>query len=177
MQEQENTSNQPLADTFAESVAGEINKWHTETERLVSETRASAAEAMQAAVNTGAYLQDSKRFHKGKATAWLRDNVPGITQEQVKAYLSIYNTSETRKRIDLDHRQLLLLGVVDQKEMEATKRTSSQVGDTKWADWAANITGWWNKTQTTKPLDQWTDEERGMVKQQLKPIADIFNSL
>jgi|TARA_R110000824_G_C15061316_1_gene662426 hypothetical protein len=171
------TETSDLPETIAESVAGQIAHWHTETQRLVSETRATAGEAMQAAVNTGAYLQDSKKFHKGQAAAWLRDNVPDVTHEQVKAYLSIYKTSEERKAVEVDHRQLLLLGVIDQKEMEATKRTSSQVEDTKWADWAANITGWWNKTRITKPLNQWTEGERGMVKQQLKPVVDIFNSL
>ena len=164
-------------DEISESVAGQITHWHAETQRLVNATRETAGEAMQAAVNTGAYLQDSKRFHKGRATAWLRDNVPDVTHEQVKAYLSIYKTSEGRKAIEIDHRQLLLLGVIDQREMAATKRTSSQVGDIKWADAAANITGWFNKTSITKPLEQWTEGERGAVKLQLKPVVDIFNSL
>mgnify|MGYP003658968749 FL=1 len=170
-------STNTVSESVSESVAGQITHWHTETQRLVNATRETAGEAMQAAVNTGAYLQDSKRFHKGRATAWLRDNVPDVTHEQVKAYLSIYKTSEGRKAIEIDHRQLLLLGVIDQREMEATKRTSSQVGDIKWADAAANITGWFNKTSITKPLEQWTEGERGAVKLQLKPVVDIFNSL
>lgn len=166
-----------VTEAISESVAGQITHWHAETQRLVNATRETAGDAMQAAVNTGAYLQDSKRFHKGRATAWLRDNVPDITHEQVKAYLSIHKTSEVRKAIEIDHRQLLLLGVIDQREMVATKRTSAQVEDIKWADAAANITGWFNKTSITKPLEQWTEGERGAVKLQLKPVVDIFNSL
>ena len=164
-------------EAISESVAGQITHWHAETQRLVNATRETARDAMQAAVNTGAYLQDSKRFHKGRATAWLRDNVPDITHAQVKAYLSIHKTSEGRKSIEIDHRQLLLLGVIDQREMVATKRTSARVDDIKWADAAANITGWFNKTSITKPLEQWTEGERGAVKLQLKPVVDIFNSL
>jgi len=159
------------------AVAEQIKHWHEKAESSAYNARSSAGEAMEAAVNAGNFIAQAEQLSRGKMLAWLRDNVPDITIDRAKAYLSIFRTSEARSEMVIDHRQLLLLGVIDQKISNPSEVTPSKVDAPKWMGWKGNICAWFNKETAQRPVERWTPEERHEVANQLKPLVEIYERL
>lgn len=158
-------------------LASEIARLHNQAEDFAEQTKASAQDALSAAVQCGRHIDQVEGMTKGKLLAWLRDNVPGLTPERAKAYLSLFHVHQEREAHAIDHRQLILLGVVEKAEAQATQRTAPQIGAGKWVGWIGNVRGWFTKTTRERPLSDWTSDERQAVKDQIKPLIDIYNQL
>lgn len=159
------------------AVAQEIKHWHLKAEEFANDAKNSAAEAMSSAVNAGNFIAQAEQLSRGKMLAWLRDNVPDITIERAKAYLSIFRTSEARSEMVIDHRQLLLLGVIDQKISNPSDATPTKIDSPKWMGWKGNICAWFHKETAQRPVERWTPEERHEVANQLKPLVEIYERL
>lgn len=161
-------------------LASQISQWHQEAQELANQSRQAAEDALGAAINCGQHLEAAHTQTKGQFLAWLRDNVQDLKPEQAKAYMTLLHVHRERESHELDHRQLLLLGVIDKAEAKATDRgpgSHDPTQSTKWVGWASNIRGWWTKTVREKPVETWNEEEREGVRNQLKPLVDIYNSL
>lgn len=161
-------------------LAGQIAKWHNEAQELANESRRCAENALDAAIYCGQHLEAANTQTKGQFLAWLRDNVPDLKPEQAKAYMTLLHVHRERESHALDHRQLLLLGVIDKADAKATDRGGASHDpsqSTKWIGWASNIRGWWTKATRERPVTNWSDEEREAVRNQLKPLIDIYNAL
>jgi hypothetical protein len=159
------------------AVAQEIKYWHGKAEAFANDAKTSAADAMSSAVNAGNFIAQAEQLSRGKMLAWLRDNVPDITIERAKAYLSIFRTSEARSEMVIDHRQLLLLGVIDQKISNPSDATPTKIDSPKWMGWKGNICAWFHKETAQRPIERWTPEERHEVANQLKPLVEIYERL
>lgn len=159
------------------AVAQQIKHWHQKAEGFANDAKTNAADAMSSAVNAGNFLAQAEQLSRGKMLAWLRGNVPDITIERAKAYLSIFRTSEARSEMVIDHRQLLLLGVIDQKISNPSEVAPTKVDSPKWMGWKGNICAWFNKETAQRPVERWTPEERHEVANQLKPLVDIYERL
>lgn len=158
----------------------QIERWHYKAQELANSSRQCAEGALDAAINCGHHLESAHTQTKGQFLAWLRDNVPDLKPEQAKAYMTLLNVHRERESHALDHRQLLLLGVIDKADAKATDRGSASHDpsqSTKWIGWASNIRGWWTKATRERPVTNWSDEEREAVRNQLKPLVDIYNAL
>jgi hypothetical protein len=158
------------------ALALEISNHHEAAQRLALETRETAQQALEHAVRCGDYLDQAEGMQKGKMLAWLRDNVPGITPERAKAYLSLFHTQERRSTEALDHRQLILLGVVDQAAMEA-KPKGGGASASKWVGWVGNLRGYFTDALKARPITEWAQEEREAVADQLRPLVDLYQKL
>jgi hypothetical protein len=159
------------------AVAQQIKHWHHKAEEFANDAKISASDAMISAVNAGNFIAQAEQLSRGKMLAWLRDNVPDITIERAKAYLSIFRTSEARSEMVIDHRQLLLLGVIDQKISNPSEAAPTKIDSPKWMGWKGNICAWFNKETAQRPVERWTPEERHEVANQLKPLVEIYERL
>lgn len=158
------------------ALAEEIAKHHQAAQLLADDAKQNAQQALEHAVRCGDYLNQAGSVHKGRLLAWLRDNVPDITPDRAKAYLSIFHTDCKRNSVAIDHRQLILLGIVDKAEMEATpKHGGSSQG--KWVSWVGNLRGYFTDAIKARPVSQWTTEEREAVADQLKPLVELYQKL
>lgn len=161
-------------------LAGQISHWHQEAQGLANESRRCAEDALNAAINCGQHIEAAQAHRKGQILAWLRDNVPDLSHEQAKAYMTLLRVHREREEHAIDHRQLLLLGVIDKAEAKATDRgewSHDPMKSTKWVNWTYSIRGWFSKATRERPVAAWNDEEREAVRNQLKPLVDIYNAL
>lgn len=161
-------------------IAGQVQHWHLEAQSHAGKSKEHAIQALEAGVNAGNYLVQAKaELTKGETLSWLRDNVPDLTQQQAKAYMSLYHVAQKHRDSSgcIDHRQLTMLGIIDQKEAVATPKQGAEIGTSKWIGWVGNICGWFNKTTADKPVSSWPKEERRIIKSQLEPLVAIYNAL
>lgn len=160
-----------------ESIAGEIARLHELAETKATDAKSTMADALQAAVQCGNMLEQAKGITKGQLLGWLRDNVPTLDHHRAKAYMSLFHVAQERGIETIDHRQLMLLGVIDPKESNPSQHPQPDLGAGKWIKWAGNIRGWFSKETVDRPLRQWTNEEKEIVRNQLLPIIEIYKSL
>lgn len=157
-------------------LANEITRWHEQAQQHAQDSREQAEQALKAAVNCGQHIEIAQQMTKGQMLAWLRDNVPTLEPQQAKAYLSLLQVHRERESHAIDHRQLLLLGVIDKGEAVATSRSEGQ-DPGKWVGWVANVRVWFTRTTRERPVNEWTPDEREAVRNQLRPVVEIFESL
>lgn len=156
-------------------VAAQIREWHGKAEECAEEAKDFVQNALEAAVTCGQYLEKASQMNKGRMLAWLRDNVPDLSPTRAKAYLSMFHTREHRANALADHRQLLMLGIVDQQEREPNAKPAAP--NTKWVSQVGSIRGWFDKMDRERPIDEWPQEERETVADQLKPIVELYKRL
>jgi hypothetical protein len=159
------------------TIADEIIRLHELAQGMADGAKVMASQALKAAVQCGGMIEEAKDMTKGQLLGWLRDNVPGLTPQRAKAYMSLHHAAQEHGIESVDHRQLLLLGVIDPKEATATERPAPQLGAGKWIRWAGGIRGWYDQTVQARPVEQWTAEERDSVRNQLEPIVAIWRAL
>jgi len=158
------------------NLANEIQRIHIEAQDTAARVKESMGIALDLAAQCGRLLSIAKEQTKGQFIAWLRDNVPGITQDHVRTYLDCFHMAE-EQRLILDSRKAHQLGFFDKGEMHGTPQPRAELGAGKWIGWAANISGWFTKTTREKPLKEWQSHEKEAVMNQLRPLVDIYHAL
>ena len=158
------------------TIAAEINRHHQAAQSLAYQTRATANEALSHAVQAGRYIEQAQGITKGQTLAWLRDNVPDLTPQRAKAYLSLFHTAEARNESIVDHRQLILLGVIDQRQVDP-QPAATRTNPDKWVRWVGGVAGHIRGMIQSRPLTDWEREEREAVADQLKPIVELYRAL
>lgn len=146
------------------------NQWYNATQS----GRESIKQALDSAIRCG---QELAEIGNGQRLAWLRDNVPAITPELCKAFLGIAATHAKRQSHDIDHRQLLMLGIIDLKTTEADWRDQKDPAKPQWFTWVDKLCGFVNVTTKRGEIDKWTESEREVVRLQLEPIAKFYEQL
>ena len=158
------------------TIAVEIQRHHQCAQSLAENTRQCAEDALNHAVQAGRYIEQAQGITKGQTLAWLRDNVPDLTPQRAKAYLSLFHTAEARTESIVDHRQLILLGVIDQKEITAAPKDQTRKAG-QWIDWTCRIAAHFRELEKEQPIREWHYERRQSVAAQLKPIVELYRAL
>ena len=158
------------------TVAEQIRQHHEAAQFLADQTRESATSALHHAVQAGRYIEQAQGITKGQTLAWLRDNVPDLTPQRAKAYLSLFHTAEARNESIVDHRQLILLGVIDQRQVDPQPAATRGNPD-KWVRWVGGVAGHIRGMIQSRPLTDWEREEREAVADQLKPLVELYRAL
>jgi len=162
---------------IATATAEEITRHHDAAQRLAADCRERMAEAVHEADQCGFHLAAAKEEHRGQFLAWLRDNVPSLTHEQAKAYMGLHDKRRLNQDHPLDHRQLMLIGVVEQQERDPHEREPKPIESESWVKQAGSIRGYFAKKMESRPVDQWALEERETVARALEPIVAIWREL
>jgi hypothetical protein len=156
------------------AIAHEVQRLHQIAESHATTAKDAAEKAMEAAIQCGQYL-DQIDAGPGKLLAWLRDNVPHLTHERARAYLSLFHTHSNRIEHKLDHRAMIQLEIIEVNAMAA--KPSTGFAQPKWIGWIGSTRGYFDQLQRERPLDQWAQEEREAVADQLRPLVDLWRKL
>jgi hypothetical protein len=157
--------------------AAEIARWHHEAQTLADQAKDNSVKAMQAAVACGGHINSIKGMGPGRKIAWLRDNVPDINPERAKAYMTLEKVARKRESQSIDHRQLILLGVVGEQRRDSIQSRFPKINAGKWIRAVADIVSHFRDAFEKTPLEDWPEYERESVARQLKPIAEIYEQL
>ena len=158
-------------------LAEEIDRTHRQAQNLANEAKDHAQAAIEAGVECGNYIRDAKRVHRGKYIAWIRDNVPDVTQDQVKAYLTLAKMWDERECHAIDGHQMHLLGIVPTATRTPGTETAHKVDASKWVTYIGKIKAQLDTVSEARPIDEWTEEERDVTRAHLEPIVDFYRKL
>lgn len=137
--------------------------------------KAQINDAIEHASRCGFLLMHAEGMTRGQFLGWLRDNVPQLKPEQAKRYMSVAKATESG--VALNHRQMLLAGIVEAREIEWTARTGNDNKAGRWVRATSTIYSWWKDATKQCPLRDWTQEEREAARITLKPLAEIYEQL
>jgi hypothetical protein len=144
----------------------ELHQAHQESKQAALD---KFKEAVMTAAEAGGHIRE---ISKGERIAWLRDNCPSITQEEIAAYLSIEARFRKRNNQVTCHDFFALLGMADEPthtEDKPMKNVTPQ-----WMAWTGKLTGHFSEMIKKSPPSQMADEQRIAVAEQLKPLVDIY---
>ena len=164
-----------MNEELTNAVAGEIRRLHQEAESNASTAKDAANKAMVAAIQCGDYLNQADKATKGHLLAWLRDNVPDLTHERAKAYLSLFNTYRRREETRIDHRAMIQLEIIE--VMDAPSKSTGDFKDPKWVSWIGSTRAHFDSLTKKRPISEWRQDERDAVAVQLAPIIALWREL
>ena len=164
-----------MTEELSTNLATEIRDWHGAAETNALQAKHHAQDAMHAAIQCGDYLAQADKTTKGHLLAWLRDNVPDLTHERAKAYLSLFHTHAKREAHKLDHRTMIQLEIID--VAPGVAKPSTGFAQPKWVGWVGSTRAYFDEITRDRPLDQWDREEREAVADQLAPIVALWKRL
>jgi hypothetical protein len=157
------------------ALASQIQQAHDAAQQAAGSAKQRIDDAIAHASQCGVLLMEAEGMTRGQYLGWLRDNVPSLTPEQAKRYVSVAKATESG--VALNHRQLLLAGIVGARETEWQARTGNDNKAGKWVRATSTIYSWWRDATKQRPLAQWTREERDAARITLKPLAEIYEEL
>jgi hypothetical protein len=166
-----------MMNELTEAIVGEIQQHHHKAERHAQEAKCHAEQALEEAVMCGNYLEQARGMTRGQMLGWLRDNVPDISPERAKAYMSLFNTRQIRESHNLDHRQLILLGVVGMKEQTPQEWDEKPVRTPKVESWVGSIRAYLGGRIKESPPNTWTRGERENLVAIMKPIIQLYQEI
>jgi hypothetical protein len=156
------------------ATANRINELHEKVLASVNDATSAVNAAMMASVEIGGHLRE---ISKGERMAWLRDNCPGITHKQIGAYLSIAATYRKRPDNAIDHRFFALLGMTEQGQSDSGTASPTKSAMPQWIAWTGKLTGHFSAMLKETPPDQWDEMQKAAVREQLKPIVEIYERI
>lgn len=169
-----------MNDTEVANVTGEeIWRLHQIVQNKAHAAREDVEEAKQAAIQCGQLMEDAKRMCRGNIYRWLNENVPQLEAVKAKAYMGIAKTHRHRESHAIDHRQLVMLGIMGVKEQAPVSTpgvTARKLGG-RWIKWIGNVIGHFVTLTKSRPISEWAPEEREAVANQLQPVADLIDKL
>jgi hypothetical protein len=124
------------------------------------------------AAEAGSHIRE---INKGERIAWLRDNCPSITHQEIAAYLSVEARFRKRNNQVTCHDFFALLGMADEPthaEDKPMKNVTPQ-----WIAWTGKLTGHFSEMIKQTPPDEWDETQRVAVAEQLKPIVELYNKI
>ena len=152
--------------------AHRINELHQAHQESKQAALDKFKEAVMTAAEAGGHIRE---ISKGERIAWLRDNCPGITQDQIAAYLSIEARFRKRNNQVTCHDFFALLGMADEPthaEDKPMKNVTPQ-----WIAWTGKLTGHFSEMIKQTPPSSWDETQRIAVAEQLKPIVEIYERI
>ncbi len=152
--------------------AHRINELHQAHQESKQAALDKFKEAVMTAAEAGGHIRE---ISKGERIAWLRDNCPSITQEEIAAYLSIEARFRKRNNQVTCHDFFALLGMADEPthaEDKPMKNVTPQ-----WIAWTGKLTGHFSEMIKQTPPDSWDETQRIAVAEQLKPIVEIYERI
>ena len=156
------------------ATANRINELHEKVLSSVTCATNAVNDAMMASVEIGGHIQQISR---GERIAWLRDNCPQLDQKQIAAYLSIAATYRKRPDNAIDHRFFALLGMTEQGQSDGGTASPAKSAMPQWIAWTGKLTGHFSAMLKETPPDQWDETQKMAVREQLKPIVEIYNKI
>ena len=154
-----------------DTVLTEIQKQHRECKRLINEARSALKAATSQAVKVAALAEKAQRHHKSSIHTFLSPIMSGV---ESRAYLATSHAAKTRD-VSADKRILQSLTILPKappRKSTGTSRTPKSL-NTKIARANADI----SKSIEQTPVSDMPPAYRAMLKESMKPLAELYLSL
>ena len=149
-----------------------IKEAHARAEESTVDARGHMDRAINNRIMCASLVEKAKQMHRQDISGYLADVMTG---QQIKAYLSLNDAARKRPALH-DKRQLLLCGILetaDKPEQEEPRNvTPPSVIST-----ASSFIGRFNRIVDKRPVEEWQQSEREQVKDVLKPLYELYNTL
>lgn len=166
-----------MNEKLSTQLACEILRLHDVAQSHADDAKRATIDALNAAAECGGHIDQVGRETRGRLAEWLMTHAPKLPIGRAKAYLALFRTQKERGEIGMDHRQLVLAGVIDERADKDAHANPRQPTADRWVFHVGSIRSWWTKTTGQRPVKEWTREEREAVRDQLQPIVDLYREL
>lgn len=153
-----------------------IRTAHEAAIHAAGSAREHIEDALGRAADVGLLVEQAKSVHHGRFPQWLRENVPSLPVEQAEAYFGIHRVRKKRQSLEIDHRQLKLIGIIgdDGLEEQGGSSTAQRADHSRWVKWAGHVVAYFREAEAKRPLSQWEEFERRALADQLDPIVRLW---
>jgi len=142
--------NQELSTTLA----AEIQAQYLRAKEAANTARENVGHALHAAADVGLLIDKAKDIYKHRLHEWLREQVKGITVEEADAYLGLHKVRSKRTCLEIDSRQLKLIGITgDDETHQQGSSTGERAGGNRWIKWTSHIVQHFREVDSTRPIE------------------------
>lgn len=165
-----------------DALAAQARERYEDAMRLAIDAKATAREAVLAMADCGTMLLLGREQAKAGKGDWLAS--VGIPLEHADKAVYLARNRE-QLELDLWPADVAKVGATFVGLLPPPGSANRDVNDPErtigptmhWLSFAGKLQRSLSAIATTKPLDQWRDDERQNVKLALKPIVEFFNNL
>lgn len=174
------------------NLASQIRETYTESIRLAQEAKNYVSDAVVKAVECGRLLiQQKEGLQHGGWLDWVHDNLSDISYETLARYMrvakSINELQGKEANGDLSHvtnlenpsslrQAYIALGILPQPKPK-DETPDPQKPWVKYVKFLDGFRLWFNKRVDQSPLDDWPDDARRVLKNELKWFAELYETL
>ena len=158
----------------------QIREAFRDANRLATDARAVASEAVAKAIQCGQLLlQQKESLGHGSWLEWLDANLPEITDRTARRYMALAKRTHVSDLNDTAtvRQAYLATGIIPEPE----EKTPTPPDPNKpWVRFTRFLDGfrlWFNKRVEDDPLDSWPEDSRRVLKNELRWFADLYERL
>lgn len=156
------------------SLANTLREAHEAAQQAAEQGREAIHGALEKAADVGLLVEEAKSIHHGGFHEWLRENVPTLTTQQAEVYFGVHRVRKKRQTLEIDHRQLKLIGIIGDEDINETGSSTAQRADsTRWVKWTGHVVAHFREVDVAKLQDF----ERKAIADQLKPLVEVWGRL
>lgn len=156
------------------SLADTLRAAHEAAQQAADQGREAIQGALEKAADVGLLVEEAKSIHHGGFHEWLRVNVPTLTTQQADVYFGVHRVRKKRETLEIDHRQLKLIGIIgDEHHGEHGSSTAQRADSTRWVKWTGHVVAHFREVDTTKLQDF----EKRAIADQLKPLVEVWGRM
>ena len=162
------------------NLAPQILEAYLESNRLATEAKGRASEAVTKAVECGHLLNQQKESLKhGGWLNWLDDNVPQISEWTARRYMALAKRAHVPDLNDAAtvRQAYLATGIIP---TPAGKEPAAPDPNKPWVKFTRHLDGfrlWFNTRIEEDPLDTWPEDSRRVLKNELKWFVQLYKQL
>jgi len=162
------------------NLAEQIREAFRDANRLATDARAVASDAVAKAIQCGQLLlQQKESLGHGSWLEWLDTNVPEISEWTARRYMALAKRAHVPDLNDAAtvRQAYIATGILPSPaEPEAGPPDPNK----PWVRYVRFIDGfrlWFNKRMDENPLDTWPEDARRVLKNDIRWIAELYGRL
>lgn len=162
------------------NLASQIREAYQNANRLATDARAVASEAIAKALECGQLLiQQKESLGHGSWLEWLDSNLPEISDRTARKYMSLAKRNHGSDLTDAAslRQAYLATGIIPSPE---EKNPTPPDPNKPWVRFTRFLDGfrlWFNKRVDDDPLDSWPEDSRRVLKNELRWFAELYERL
>jgi hypothetical protein len=162
------------------NLAPQIRQAFEDANRLATDARGVAAEAISKALECGRLLvQQKESLGHGSWLEWLDANLPEISDRTARKYMALAKRNHGSDLTDAAslRQAYLATGIIPAPE---EKPAGPPDPNKPWVRFTRFLDGfrlWFNKRIENDPLDTWPEDSRRVLKNELRWFADLYERL
>jgi hypothetical protein len=162
------------------NLASQIREAYQNANRLATDARAVASEAIAKALECGNLLiQQKKSLGHGSWLEWLDANLPEVSDRTARKYMALAKRNHGSNLTDAAslRQAYLTTGIIPEP---GEKPPAPPDPNKPWVRFTRFLDGfrlWFNKRVDEDPLDSWPEDSRRVLKNELRWFAELYERL